>query len=263
MADDLKRAKDLITDHFMRQGKEYLKTDEGKFFLARILASRKDVKPFVPKGYARDVTVKEAGIAGGAINEARKVFNALQDMDSAEAVAYVNKGIKKLLKGIDPETTIKLYGATVGPKSDQRTIVAKRPVGPGVAGVTFTGDKLDFSGVAKIDYDTPEYGVSVNPQRRTARGRYNVGPVDATAFVDPRAKYAQVGGQYDAGRVGLFDTKFTGAVDTRKNVQGRVEFSAPMERITESLIGKPFGKAKGGKVKKYAKGGGVRRPKLK
>ena len=44
MADDLKRAKDLITDHFMRQGKEYLKTDDGKFFLARTLASRKDVK---------------------------------------------------------------------------------------------------------------------------------------------------------------------------------------------------------------------------
>ena len=262
MADDLKRAKDAIADHFMRQGKEYLKTDDGKFFLARILTSRDDVKPFVPKGYARDVTVKEAGIAGGAINEARKVFNALQDMDSPEAVAYVNKGIKKLLKRIDPETTVRLHRATVGPKSDQRTIVAKRPVGPGVAGVTFTGNKLDFSGVAKIDYDTPEYGVSVNPQRRTARGRYNVGPIDATAFVDPRAKYAQVGGQYDVGRVGLFDTKFTGAVDTRKNVQGRVEFSAPTERITD-YFNRPFGKAKGGKVKPYAKGGGVRKPKLK
>ena len=72
-----------------------------------------------------------------------------------------------------------------------------------------------------------------------------------------------MGGEYRAGRFGPFDTKFTGAADTRRNVQAGVRFSAPMERVTESLIGKPFGKAKGGKVKKYAKGGGVRRPKLK
>ena len=260
MADDLKRAKAAIVDHFTRQGKKYLETNDGKFFLAHVLASEEQVRQLVPKRFSRDITVEDAGVAGGVANKARKIFNALQDMNSEEAVNFVNKGIKKALKNIDPETTIKLYDATVGP---ERRIVAKRKVGPGVAGVTFKGDKLDFSGFEKIDYDTRDYGVSVNPQRRTARGRLNVGPVDATAFVDTRNPYARVGGQYDVGRVGLFDTKLTGSGDTRRNIQGRVEFSAPMERVTESLIGKPFGKAKGGKVKKYAKGGGVRRPKLK
>ena len=259
MADDLKRAKDLIADHFMRQGKKYLETNDGKFFLARILASRKDVKSLVPKGYARDVTVKDAGIAGGAVNEARKIFNALQDMDSPEAVAYVNKGIKKLLEEIDPETTVKFYNAV---KSNERVIEAERKIGPGTLKTRFKGNKLDLSGFQSIDYDTPEYGVSVSPQRGTVRGRLNVGPVDATAFVDTRNPYARVGGQYDAGRVGLFDTKLTGSGDTRGNVQGRVEFSAPMERITD-YFNRPFGKAKGGKVKKYAKGGGIRKPKLK
>ena len=43
-----------------------------------------------------------------------------------------------------------------------------------------------------------------------------------------------------------------------------LRYSAPTDKITEAIIGKPFAKkAKGGKVKSYAKGGGVRRPKLK
>ena len=262
MADDLKRAKDLITDHFMRQGKEYLKTDEGMFFLSRTLASRKDVKSLVPKKYAREVTVKDAGMAGGALNEARKIFNALQNMNSPEALEYVNKGIKKALDKMDSKTLIKVYGETVG---DARVIEAEREIGPGTLKTRFKGNKLDLSGFQSIDYDTPEYGVSVNPQRRTARGRLKVGPVDATAFVDTRNPYVRVGGQYDAGQVGLFNTKFTGAADTRGNVQGRVEFSAPTGRVTDYFLEKqkPFGKAKGGKVKKYAKGGGVRKPKLK
>ena len=259
MADDLKRAKDAIADHFMRQGKKYLETNDGKFFLARILASRKDVKSLVPKGYARDVTVKDAGIAGGAVNEARKIFNALQDMNSEEALEYLNKGIRETLNRVDKKTIVRIYGETAGP---ERVIEAKRKIGPGTLKTRFKGNKLDLSGFQSIDYDTPEYGVSVSPQRGTVRGRLNVGPVDATAFVDTRNPYARVGGQYDAGRVGLFDTKLTGSGDTRGNVQGRVEFSAPMERITD-YFNRPFGKAKGGKVKKYAKGGGIRKPKLK
>jgi hypothetical protein len=43
-----------------------------------------------------------------------------------------------------------------------------------------------------------------------------------------------------------------------------LRYSAPTDKITEAIIGKPFAKkAKGGKVKQYAKGGGVRKPKLK
>ena len=43
-----------------------------------------------------------------------------------------------------------------------------------------------------------------------------------------------------------------------------LRYSAPTDKITEALIGKPFAKkAKGGKVKKYSKGGGIRKPKLK
>ena len=257
MADDLKRAKKAILD----KGKELARTDEGKRFLALMLATRQEVEPYVPEGYARDVTVEGAGKAAGIVNEARRIYNAMNDLNSEDAVKYANKGINEFLKRLDPETTIKLRDAVAGPK---RIIEASRKIGPGVATARFQGDRLDLSGVRNIDYDTPEYGVSVNPQRRTANIRANVGPVDARAYVDPRG-YAQVGGQYDAGQVGLFNTKFTGAVDTDKNVEIGARFSAPTERITDFFLGKqkPFGKAKGGAVKKYAKGGGVRKPKLK
>jgi len=257
MADDLKRAKKAI----LATGKELARTDEGKRFLALLLASEKEVEPYVPKGYARDVTVKGAGKAVGIANEARRIYNAMNNLNSEDAVEYANKGINEFLKRLDPETTIKLRDAVAGPK---RIIEASRKIGPGVATARFQGDRLDLSGVRNIDYDTDEYGVSINPQRRTANIRASVGPVDARAYVDPRG-YAQVGGEYDAGRVGLFDTKFTGAADTRGNVRARVGLSADTSKITDYFLGKqkPFGKAKGGAVKKYAKGGGVRRPKLK
>jgi hypothetical protein len=60
----------------------------------------------------------------------------------------------------------------------------------------------------------------------------------------------------------LFDTKLTGSGDTTGNVQGGLRLSAPTSRITD-YFNRPFGKAKGGAVKRYAKGGGVRKPKLK
>ena len=258
MADDLKRAKDAIMDHFRRQGKEYLKTDDGKFFLARTLASRKDVKPFVPKGYARDVTVKEAGIAGGAINEVRKIFDALQDMNSEEALEYLNKGIRKTLNRVDKKTMVRILGETAGP---ERVIEAKRKIGPGELKTRFRGP-LNLQSIEEIAYDTSTYGASVNPQRQTASVRSKFGPLSVRGFVDPRAEYGQVSGEYDAGRVGLFDTKLTGSGDTTGNVRGGLKLSAPTSRITD-YFNRPFGKAKGGAVKRYAKGGGVRKPRLK
>ena len=74
-----------------------------------------------------------------------------------------------------------------------------------------------------------------------------------------------MGGKYRAGRVGLFDTTLTGSVDTERKAQVGVKLSADTSEITDYFLGKqkPFGKAKGGKVKPYAKGGGVRKPKLK
>jgi len=256
MADDVKRAKKALLD----KANELAKTDEGKRFLALMLATKKEVRPYVPEGYEQDIRVKDAGRAAGIIDEARSIYNAMNDLTSEDAVKYANKGINKLLKNIGPETTIKLSRAVVGP---ERVIRGSRKIGPGVAGATFRGDKLDFSGLEKIDYDTPKYGVSVNPQERTATGRANVGPIGATAYLDPRSRYAQVGAQYDAGQVGLFNTKFTGFGDTSGNVRAGVGLSADTSKITDYLLGKPFGKAKGGKVKTYAKGGGVRRPKLK
>ena len=263
MADDLKRAQKALLD----KGKELARTDEGKRFLALMLATRQEVEPYVPEGYARDVTVEGAGKAAGIVNEARRIYNAMNDLNSEDAVKYANKGINKLLKNIDPETTIKLRDAVAG---DKRIIEASRKIGPGVAGATFAGDKLDFSAIRNLKYNTDEYGGSVNPQTGTANIRASVGPIDATAYLDPRARYAQVGGQYDAGQVGLFDTKLRGSMDTEGNVQARAGFSADTSKITDYLLGKPFGKAKGGKVKKYAKGGHVkqysnapRKPRLK
>ena len=102
MADDLKRAKKAI----LATGKELARTDEGKRFLALMLATRQEVEPYVPEGYARDVTVEGAGKAAGIVNEARRIYNAMNDLNSEDAVKYANKGINKLLKNIDPETTI-------------------------------------------------------------------------------------------------------------------------------------------------------------
>tara|TARA_R110000824_G_C15178032_1_gene673497 strand:- start:521 stop:1312 length:792 start_codon:yes stop_codon:yes gene_type:complete len=263
MAEDLQKLKKAI----LATGEQYAKTDQGKMLLAAMLASEKEVASLVPKKYSQDVTVEKAGKVAGFAKEVHSIYTALNNLNSEDAVKYANKGLKRLLKKADPETTIKLYNAVV---DSQRVVEAKRKIGPGVATARFKGNKLDLSGIGDIDYDTPEYGVSVNPQTGTARGRGKIGPVDATAFVDPRAKYARVGGRYDAGRVGLFDTEFSGSGDTRGDFRAGARFSAPTERITDYLTGKPFSKAKGGMVKKYAKGGTVkaysnspRKPKLK
>jgi hypothetical protein len=153
---------------------------------------------------------------------------------------------------------VRIYGETVGP---ERVIEAKRKIGPGELRTRLRGP-LNLQSIEEIAYDTSTYGASVNPQRQTASGRAKFGPLSVRGFVDPRAEYGQVSGQYDAGRVGLFDTKLTGSGDTTGNVQGGLRLSAPTSRITD-YFNRPFGKAKGGAVKRYAKGGGVRKPKLK
>jgi len=258
MAEDLQKLKKAI----LATGEQYAKTDQGKLLLAAMLASEKEVASLVPEKYSQDITVKDTAKVGGFAKKVHSIYLALNNLNSKDAVKYANKGLKRLLEEADPKTTIKLYNAVV---DSQRVIEAKRKIGPGVATARFKGNKLDLSGIEDIAYDTPEYGVSVNPQTGTARGRGKIGPVDATAFVDPRAKYAQFDGRYDAGRVGLFDTGVSGSGNTKGNVQGGVRLSAPMGRVTDYFLGKqkPFGKAKGGKVKSYAKGGGVRKPKLK
>ena len=64
-----------------------------------------------------------------------------------------------------------------------------------------------------------------------------------------------------------FDYGGTFGVEARASQGERgasLRYRAPTDKITEAIIGKPFAKkAKGGKVKKYSKGGGVRKPKLK
>ena len=77
----------------------------------------------------------------------------MNDLNSEDAVKYANKGINKLLKNIDPETTIKLRDAVEGPK---RIIEASRKIGPGVATDRFQGDKLNIRGGRNIDYETTE-----------------------------------------------------------------------------------------------------------